>query len=81
MDFRPPPLPVLALNKEIQGLTGKKEGSSLEKGATKTLPGCYSGGTALGKQISTQSEKRRQGGEAAGVSEPSNIKYSAAKGG
>lgn len=46
------PLPPLALKKEMEGLNAKEGGSSLENGAAKKLPGCYSGGTALGKQIS-----------------------------
>lgn len=53
-----PPLPVLALNKEMQGLSAKEGGSSLEKEAAKTPLGCYSGAAALGKQISSESEQR-----------------------
>ncbi len=47
------PFPPLALNKEMEGSRAKEGGSSLEKGAAKTPPGCYSGAAALGKQISS----------------------------
>lgn len=61
----------------MEGSNAKEGGSSLEKGAAKTPPGCYSWAAALGKQISSESERRvgRQGGEAGAVSEPLNIMY------
>lgn len=52
-----PHLLPLALNKEMDGSSAKEGGSSLEKGTAKMTPGCYSGAAALGKQISSESER------------------------
>lgn len=59
-----PPSPQLALNKEMEGPNAKEGGSSLEKGAAETPPGCYSGEAALGKHISWETEQSWTSGEA-----------------
>lgn len=56
--FGAPPPPLLALNKEMQRLSVKEGGSSLEKEAAKTPLGCYSGAAALGKQILSERDLR-----------------------
>lgn len=63
-------------------LRAKEGGSSLEKGAAKTPPGCYSWAAALGKQISCESGRRagRQGSEL-GVPEDINLMYNMITGG
>ncbi|XP_034031448.1 uncharacterized protein LOC117514996 [Thalassophryne amazonica] len=48
---------VLELNKEMDRSSVKEGASSLETGAAKTVQGYYSGAAALGKQISSESER------------------------
>lgn len=51
----PPPHPLMELQKEMEGLSALEGDSSLGKAAAKMDTGFYSGATALGKHISSES--------------------------